>query len=274
MKTEDISILRYRSPLRPIISILPPKADRYLDRSLDSKAYWDHQAATYDAIYNSQWSLAENNRVVSLLRSLNLPVKPTILDLGCGTGLGLRLLGEAGIEPHYFGIDISENMLKNFDKGEASPLSITLQRCDIGSLESLSIPSPDLILSTFGSLNFAEERWTTIKNMTELQAIGSKIMVMLLNQWSLRRLIKGNCFATGRYQTRSTQDNIDVLAYFDSVKGASNSLIESGYKISHVSGGGPFAGVLELDSLWQLNEKIGDCTTLMSHMITLIGERK
>lgn len=241
---------------------------------VDNRTYWNGRASEYDAAYQSFWSSSEDSSVTRLLRSMNLPPSPTVVDLGCGTGLGLRLLGEADIRPHYFGVDIAEEMLGKFDAGCSKPETLSLHHLDIGSIQPASFPVPDLVLSTFGSMNFVAGRWYVVEAFGHRQRSGSKILLMLLNRWSLGRLIHARCSSEGRYRTRSMPDESDVWAYFDTCRSACRHLDNAGYEVLDVSGGGPLSGVFEARMLWSLNERIGIRTTFMSHLITIVGERR
>jgi len=69
---------------------------------------FDKVAGVYDAMYRDRRSVAENavlRRYVEALRGLRL------LDVGCGTGLVLDLLGGFGWSEFYVGMDVSEEML-------------------------------------------------------------------------------------------------------------------------------------------------------------------
>ena len=73
-----------------------------------SQAY-DRWATAYDTKYASPFHDAEDEIVSDLLREIIQPVD-RVIDLGCGTGLGLRMLSKP---PHrYAGVDISPMMLR------------------------------------------------------------------------------------------------------------------------------------------------------------------
>src|ERR1700735_5630268 len=122
--------------------------------TLDPERYWNERAAEYDSLYNSAWCQRENDLVRSRLATLPLPQNPIVLDLACGTGLGLRLLGNTHGALTYFGVDLSSQMIAAFDVGEAQPADLRLEVQDIATYDWPFSYGPDLIMATFGGISF------------------------------------------------------------------------------------------------------------------------
>src|SRR5690242_17818579 len=123
---------------------------------VSNQEYWNEHAEEYDALYTSRWCQLEDERVTAWLKRLDLPVKPTVLDIGCGTGLGLKLLCQAGIICHYFGLDISPKMIEKFDLEPSCALSVNLTVADVATYEWPVDRKLNLIMSTYGPLSFSE----------------------------------------------------------------------------------------------------------------------
>lgn len=72
------------------------------------KSQYDAIADMYDELFIDENSLKENEEVGEMLR----PLKGTVLDIGCGTGLLTEIMP---IEPDmYMGVDPSKKMLDKF----------------------------------------------------------------------------------------------------------------------------------------------------------------
>jgi SAM-dependent methyltransferase len=69
---------------------------------------FDLYAHYYDVLYNDKDYQAEVCYVEELLKEFG-PVEPSILELGCGTGIHAQLFAEKGYDLH--GVDLGENMI-------------------------------------------------------------------------------------------------------------------------------------------------------------------
>lgn len=77
----------------------------------DLKKYYNDWAHEYDA-YTDQVSYILPEKVVEIFCSYQLKDSPTILDIGCGTGLVGYLLGKNKHNAWIEGIDISSSMIR------------------------------------------------------------------------------------------------------------------------------------------------------------------
>lgn len=121
---------------------------------------YDRLAPEYDKLYHDAISEAENDVVRELL-----PRGDAIIDLGCGTGLGLELAlqnrngavpGQEEIVPlRYLGLDISREMIA---RARARHPKQWWYRGDMLLVADLSVRQhlvADVVLSLFGSPNYA-----------------------------------------------------------------------------------------------------------------------
>lgn len=162
------------------------------------RIFWDAIASDYQHLYSDPWSRLEDEEVGSLIAGL-LRADDTVLDLGCGQGLGARLIVKSGSTVKlYVGLDISWQMLKLADVSECSP-AVLIQA------DMLSIPLNDgtmsIVISLYGSMSYIEGADRAFQEMARVLKPGGHFLVMFLSRWSLRRLLKLNFSETGAYGT-------------------------------------------------------------------------
>lgn len=240
---------------------------------LAATEYWDQVAAGFDALYTSRWSRLEDRRVVGHLKELSLKANPVVLDLGCGTGLGLRLLNEANVSPHYHGIDISPNMLKAFSADKSGAESVELTVADLDTYEWAADEGPDLVMSVYSSMSFCAQRWAALNRLAERQKPGDKMLLMALSRFSLARLLRMRTGKQGYCRTRSTSNKSFVRAYYETPKRMRRNLENMGYEISVLDGDGPMTGLLESRALWRLNDALGRAIPGLSYTLIAVAEK-
>jgi Methyltransferase domain len=242
--------------------------------SSDNRDYWDEHAHGYDSLYTSDWCQLEDRRVAADLVGLALPPGPiVVLDIGCGTGFALRQLGAIGVTAKYTGIDISPKMIASFNAGDMLADSIKLQVADFDQYTWQQDSRPTLIISTYGSINFSRNRWSALAQLSALQHRGDTIFMMVLNRYSLRRVIHLRLGSTEAYRTRSSHSSIQVPVFYDTVRTINANLTAMGYKMLLRRGDGPLSGLYEQPVLWRPNDWIGQRSTLLSHTITIAGRK-
>lgn len=125
---------------------------------------YDKIAREYEEIFNSKSFQLENDEVANMLRPY---IKGRVLDIGCGTGLLMDMLGDI---PEYTGVDESEGMIKVFK--EKYPKANLIQK-KFGEVE---LGKFDSIISLFGSVSYLTEE--EILKISEHQSEGCFIFIM------------------------------------------------------------------------------------------------
>jgi|GEM_PF-7071621 len=147
------------------------------------RLYWDAAAPQYATTYVDRWSACEDRQIADELRSLVPPGK-TIVDIGCGQGLGARILALAGVPlQHYVGIDLSLGMLQM-----APPIADgSLLQGDAVDLP-LASGSAGVIISLFSALSYVEDLDAAFEEIARVLPSDGVFLTMHLSRWSLRRL--------------------------------------------------------------------------------------
>lgn len=148
------------------------------------RALYDRTARHYDAAsFLYQISGIEHRRK-QLIKSMALPKGGTVVDLGTGTGVNLKLLAQAvGETGRVIGVDLSPGMLaKARAKIEHLP-NVELVECDSRSFEfPVGLAG---VISTF-SLEFVPEYDVVIERATRAMPGGAPLALMGLKypeQW-------------------------------------------------------------------------------------------
>ena len=222
-----------------------------------SADYWDTVANSYDQLYEGRWSRLEDLLLESRLRQatadLDLSLS-TVVDIGCGTGLGFSLLEKlAGRMPsHLVGIDLSEAML------ERCRTSYPQAKLLLGDAESRIEDLPEqidvcLLLSVSGS--YLSNLLNTLRGLRQKLSGDGIIYLSVLSRWSLRRIVRFRFERFERYRTRgdltsATPPLVTTYTRADIERLATSA----GYALRSVHGGSPLAGVVERASLWRLGQ--------------------
>jgi len=162
--------------------VLAEKAQRLAHaESHDSVAAYYDALEAYDDLYSDPVSRAEDAAVGALVaRTLRLEPGSRVLDLGCGTGFGNRIL--PGM--HYIGVDISRRMLANATD-EAHDATLLL-----GDFEKLAFrpESLDAVVSFYGSLSHAASPECVVERVYEWLRPGGQFFLMFYSRYSMRNL--------------------------------------------------------------------------------------
>lgn len=247
--------------------------------SAGNKRFWDEQATRYDSLYTSPWWQLEDDRIKARLPQLRLPKDraAVVLDIGCGTGFLFRQLEACSITCDYVGVDISPQMLKNFHP--AGRACVERVEADVADYEWHRDEPPDLIASIYCPLSFSTERWTVIHRLANEQKTGGTLFLMLLNRYSLRRLLGLQLSSRGRYAPRERAEDhksgsaTDVEVFYDRPAEVRAAVTEAGYQVTYLGGDGPLSGVLENPSLWRASAWLGRRSPMLSYSMILIAEK-
>lgn len=113
---------------------------------MDYSTQYDEIAEKYDELFQDDYSLKENEEVGEMLS----PLKGSVYEIGCGTGLFIEL---CGVAPNmYVGIDPSRKMLMKFmdkHKGYCSSL-----KCVAFSEDGMNFEDYDNVVALFGSSSY------------------------------------------------------------------------------------------------------------------------
>src|SRR5581483_6413907 len=95
------------------MSSSPHETDRLKDEIAATRKYWDDRARTAgsDSDRINMSARSQQMRFESFLQ-FHDPSGCTLLDIGCGVGDLLGYLRQRGIQCHYTGFDISDEMVK------------------------------------------------------------------------------------------------------------------------------------------------------------------
>ena len=117
---------------------------------LKVKDFYNGIADKYDEIYSGKEFIAEDLVVRDLiLHGLTKPV----LDIGCGTGLMIGLLG---LKPdQYIGVDISMEMLR---RAKVKFPDFYLFNGSIVDFDGLHLQDSGSVISTYGSISYLDDK--------------------------------------------------------------------------------------------------------------------
>lgn len=149
------------------------------------RAYWDILARQYDQLYVGGYSQRENEAVAALIQQHLRGHAQSILDIGCGTGLGYELVRPLILnQPHrYTGIDLSHEMIR------VASGKYPYCRFKVGAMQD--IPFKDLsfqaVIATFAVLSYETSLYRTLKEIDRVLWPGGRAVLMSLNRNALWR---------------------------------------------------------------------------------------
>lgn len=178
------------------------------------KNYWDDISGSYDKNYRSSWSLSEDNEIASLLSSVGTVGTPIrALDLGCGTGLGYKILHKQFAELKYVGVDASSKMLDEAKSKTAAFASertqIRLEHSDAMSfLQKTRDNEFDIVLALNATGSYIARTRPLFKQCARVLRPGGSGLLSFLNRYSVRRIfqhypcsIKEQSVSRGEFQS-------------------------------------------------------------------------
>lgn len=133
---------------------------------------YDVSAETYDDAMGSLMVSSTN----LLIRNLQIPENPTVLDVGCGTGIStFELMKKVQGKGKFYGIDISPKMIYSA-KARAKSLGYTNVEFRKGDAEQLDFPESgfDLIISN-QAFHWFPDKEKALKEMFRVLKNGGQV---------------------------------------------------------------------------------------------------
>ncbi|PRD43806.1 hypothetical protein C5748_08005 [Phyllobacterium phragmitis] len=184
---------------------------------LPTEVYYDSISKQYDSIFTDPISRSEDAVVKAILDRTIMP-DASVLDCGCGTGLGRAMT--ADITDDYLGIDISEAMLMQARRNHR--LNDRRERmflnADMAKLDFLDDDSFDCVISLNGAFSHVTDAQAAAAEMMRVLKPGGTLLVMVYSRYALSRLRKfwrnGLCGAEGPYAIRNADRDCTSWARF------------------------------------------------------------
>lgn len=129
-------------------------------------------AKDYDDYFKGVLCSKENEIISILLRKWLIP--GSVLDLGCGTGLGYELLPNKNV--NYMGIDCSVKMVEIAKE----KFSASFRLGDIRTMNNIPDSGFDNVISTFGSVNYIRDLKVAINRMHEVLKDDGRFFLMFM----------------------------------------------------------------------------------------------
>lgn len=186
--------------------------------------YYDKVANKYDSLYTDGISKAENSIIKDWFTEMieASGKKVNVLDLGCGTGLGLEFLGEYNEDLfEYTGLDISPEMICHAKNKFKHMKNTSFVVGDMTNLSQFEDSSFDFVTSFFGSFSHALKFLKAMSEINRVLKNNGKIFIMVYSRYSLHAIFD---FICGRnkdslkfkqeYNIRNNGPNISCKALF------------------------------------------------------------
>ncbi len=213
-------------------------------KTLSVRDYYDFIAQDYDKLYFDAISVNENLLVNEMLISFlgKQKQEPKVLDLGCGTGLGLqffrRYRNVTGNKFTYKGVDISKQMILLAKNEWYNENYAEFMTGDISKLTNFPDESFDVITSFFGSFSHATPYEDALNELERLTKPGGKVFLMVYSKYSLRELCNfffrfkwGSLNFQKPYNVRNNKEIGSCNAYFYSNRFLKKELSKRGFGV-------------------------------------------
>lgn len=270
MPALDLSAAHWRKSNRS--TTRPPTGNGAPRGPRAAREYWDRVSVVYDSLYRDVWSIRENELVIEQLQALTTRPPRDVLDLGCGTGAGLRLISSVLNIDAYDGVDLSPGMLTKFPN---CPGLRQLVLGDMTDLNWATSSSYDLVCSFFGTLSFASSLASVVESVDRVLRPGGWLIASYHSRFSLRRIIRLKTNTDERYATRmdDTSTAETVLAHAYSVRHGSQLLQRFNYITVSVSGDNALSGVLQRNAAWPIGRAIGRTAPAVCHTVSILARK-
>lgn len=139
-----------------------------------TKEYFDNWAKSYDSL-GSSYPFFLSFIFDSIINKLNLSKKPTILDLGTGTGRLLLEIAGKNKECNFIGIDVSDKMI---EKAKENFKKIKLKaEFLIGNMEKIDLKENSIDYAvSFGAIHHVKNKDTLFKEVYRILKPKAKLV--------------------------------------------------------------------------------------------------
>lgn len=135
--------------------------------------YYKYHSGIYDA---TRWSFLFGRRRL-LTKLPDLPPRPRILEVGCGTGSNIRLLEFLFPDAEICGVDLSKEMLHEAELKARSSKQVTLLKDRYGT-EKLNFEPFDLILLSYSLTMTGDNTEAVLQQVLEDLKIDGTVAVV------------------------------------------------------------------------------------------------
>lgn len=193
----------------------------FLPTTEQSKEYYDSVAAGYDSLYNDGISLAEN-AIVGDMIAAHVTTGMTVVDLGCGTGLGYELLARRlGYDFNYVGIDISPEMIQVAKRRFVAVDNAKFLVMNIDDMAYFKSKTVDVCISLFGSFSHVLNVGPAIAEVRRVLKLDGTLFLMLYSRFSwknffeaLANMSPSRLAEVRPYEIRKTSGTVSADARF------------------------------------------------------------
>ena len=179
--------------------------------------YWDNIADQYDSVYQGPWSIFENLEVESWLRkSLKSQNPISVLDIGCGTGLGFEICYDVCEVANYCGIDTSTKMLESarirLKRIAPSVKSVLLEIDALNFLKNHPSNQFNVVVAINATCSYVLSSRAIIAHAVRVARPNGVILLSFLNRYSLRRVLSFNLSIIEHNQSRGFENDLRTSA--------------------------------------------------------------
>ncbi|MDQ7909841.1 class I SAM-dependent methyltransferase [Phytohabitans sp. ZYX-F-186] len=229
--------------MTPVVGCDTDTAASWRDKQ---QRYWDGISDRYDQFYAGRWSRRENSWVEERLSAfLGVVPAPSVLDLGCGTGLGLKMVQNLNPYARYVGVDVSPQMLATLDVDGADEL----YEASMDDLHFLDDKSFNVVLSLFSSISYACDTAGVFREVSRLLAPEGYAYLSVLSERALSRARSRD--RRDFYRTRGDDRPENVPVRLHTVEGVRQLCAAAHLKVEWMTGMNLFSGVVEWPWLWR-----------------------
>ncbi|MEW9501841.1 class I SAM-dependent methyltransferase [Jeotgalibacillus marinus] len=145
--------------------------------SSKSQNEWNEQAESWHSKSTHMWTKGSRKIIVPTIET-HLPTNSTILDVGCGDGIGSLLLSQKGYV--VTGMDISEEMIRFAQKNSSNHLSFK-----VGNMERLQLDKHtyDAVMC-INSLEWTENPYSVMHQVNNVLKPGGLVFCAILGPTS------------------------------------------------------------------------------------------